>query len=561
MGNLAVLVSVLLAQAGNLNGRLVPAPGPDGGVILKRGCFQLPDGFQMCGASSFIAGTTASMQLFVDPAIGSDNGKCTSSGVGACATIPAAYAKMPKLVRHPVTVSMACGTYDAGAFVEGDVFAYNPALSGSYTPDAGLAPLLLFTGTMQNVTPATGPGTGTLSSATAGSPPPTTWGTFTLNSAGWTVNDLANKFITITSGTAAGESRAIVSNTSSTGTIAGTWNTTPDSTSHFAIQLPCTHIKDGLSEEPNLLSLFNSGGPGPEQSGAAFIVREAQAAPMILSPQVVIQNVDVQVKKGGDGLLFEGPGTNALIQNVTLTNAGGTANTGSGNGFIAVENGAMASVQYAICTGSVAENCINNSYQGMLTGAYGQLTTFGNILSPASGSLSPEIIFGGTAYNAQNQYTCGGGVIACQDVSGAYVTEWGSHFVDVGPTGYGVFVDDTVGGGAMQLIWYQNQMTGPSSNSTEAFFFSGANSVTLRFITAGTTITNFGYAFYFGAERARVQSYSGNTLPTVTGSVNADIALYGFTATGFYSMANLNALTPATIADLATGNAISNTVP
>lgn len=56
------------------------------------------------------------------------------------------------------------------------------------------------------------------------------------SSKNWSVNRWANMMVTILSGTGAGQSRSIVSNTTNTLTVTPAWNTNPDSTSVYKIQ-------------------------------------------------------------------------------------------------------------------------------------------------------------------------------------------------------------------------------------------------------------------------------------------------------------------------------------
>jgi hypothetical protein len=191
------------------------------------------------GAGNALTYTTADINLFVDPT-GSDSGSCTSTGTGACLTIQGALNKIPKGLRHRATVTVAAGNY-AGFTVSG--FTIDPAFQRA---TAGL----LITGTLGNVTPATGSATGTATAGSAGSN--TTFGTLTDAAATWTVNDpaLVGKLLVITGGTGAGQVKVIVSNTATALTIAGTW-TAPTGTSTYAIQAPTSVITSVAAAIPN----------------------------------------------------------------------------------------------------------------------------------------------------------------------------------------------------------------------------------------------------------------------------------------------------------------------
>jgi len=56
------------------------------------------------------------------------------------------------------------------------------------------------------------------------------------SSKSWTTNRWSNMMVTITAGTGIGQSRSIVSNTSTVLTVTPPWNTNPDSTSTYRIQ-------------------------------------------------------------------------------------------------------------------------------------------------------------------------------------------------------------------------------------------------------------------------------------------------------------------------------------
>jgi hypothetical protein len=179
--------------------------------------------------------TTAAMTLNVDPT-GNNNNACTSTGTGACLTIQGALNKVPKLLRHLVTINIAAGTYGS-FFVSG------------FTCDMGVqqtAAGLLIDGlaAFTNSTIASGSATGTATSGTAGGT--STFGSLTKTAAGWTVNDLSGRFITITGGTGSGQTRVISSNTATVITITGDW-TAPDATSTYAIQDPGVIINTAVS--------------------------------------------------------------------------------------------------------------------------------------------------------------------------------------------------------------------------------------------------------------------------------------------------------------------------
>lgn len=181
----------------------------------------------------------ATVNLFVDP-LGSDTGPCLGTGTAACATPQGAINKIPKSLRHGAVVTLAPGSYPA----------FN--ISG-FSSDVGLQQStagLIVRGTLTNSTLASGSATGTATAVATGST--VDFGTLTNSSATFTTNDLQGRFLVITAGTGVGQVRAIVSNTATTITIAGTWTSTvPTAGSTYAIQDAASSITTcGVSPPP-----------------------------------------------------------------------------------------------------------------------------------------------------------------------------------------------------------------------------------------------------------------------------------------------------------------------
>src|SRR5574342_155060 len=158
--------------------------------------------------------TTGTLDLFVE-STGSDINHRLSAST-PCLTIQAAINKVPKYIKHPVTVTVGTGNF-TGARISRFIFDAESDKTGAY---------LLVQGTMSLSTLASGVNTGTIASATAGTASSTTYATFTVSVAGWTINDLAGRFVRLDTGTGAGQTRVIVSNTATVATIAGAWSTT-----------------------------------------------------------------------------------------------------------------------------------------------------------------------------------------------------------------------------------------------------------------------------------------------------------------------------------------------
>lgn len=173
------------------------------------------------GGGSSGGATTAAMTLYVETT-GSDSNNCTSPAT-ACASIQGAVDKPAKHIRHPININVGDGGFGAFA-VSG--FSFDPA-----SPDAGA--YINIQGTLVNATLATGTATGTATAGSAGSG--TTFGTLTNSGATWTIDNLRGKLIETTGGTGSGQIRAIVSNTGTVITIAGTW-TAPDATTTYAVR-------------------------------------------------------------------------------------------------------------------------------------------------------------------------------------------------------------------------------------------------------------------------------------------------------------------------------------
>jgi hypothetical protein len=194
--------------------------------------------------------TTAALNLYVD-STGSDSNACTASGSSACLTIQGAVNKVPKLIRHPVLITVGAGSF-AGAYVDGhkidNGYANNPS-AGAY---------LEIQGTLQTATPATGTATGTATGGSAGST--STFGTLVHGGQTWTVNDLRGKLVTVGSTT-----RVIQSNTADTITVVGTW-TNPNGSAYT--------IKDWSTVINTAVDLPKTSSTGSSNSAqsAAFIV-------------------------------------------------------------------------------------------------------------------------------------------------------------------------------------------------------------------------------------------------------------------------------------------------
>lgn len=226
-------------------------------------------------ASGGFTATTAALDLYVSPA-GNDSNTCTVSA--PCLTIDRARRLIPRVIRHPVIVHVAAGTYSAGAVLASFVIDY-PA-------DPNVGAYLQFAGACGTATLASGVTSGVATGATGGSGK--TWGTLTLAGAGWTVGDLRGKLIEIVSGTGAGQRWAIADNTIDTVTIAGTFSPAPAAGSGFVILTPTSTITGNVVREAIFdrasLTLF----PSSTTIGGSFAVQGVSAHnPSVTAPVMI----------------------------------------------------------------------------------------------------------------------------------------------------------------------------------------------------------------------------------------------------------------------------------
>lgn len=195
-----ITLVTLLVLAGNGSPPPDAAPGRRGLVSAGAQSFSgqksFVDGGVLVDGFAVMTATTAAMTLYVDQDGGSDSNACTGGDGGVCLTINGAINKVPKRVRHNVTVNVAAGTYAENATIN----------------HFGLETGVTFTlaGTLTMFTPATGTAAGTLTGA-AGVASGGYVQRVTDSGQSWTVDNLKGRFFTV-----AGTSRVIVSNTATT---------------------------------------------------------------------------------------------------------------------------------------------------------------------------------------------------------------------------------------------------------------------------------------------------------------------------------------------------------
>ena len=183
------------------------------------------------GGSGLPDATTGPLTYYVT-ATGSDTNPCTLAL--PCLTINTAVNKIPKRIRHLVTINVGVGNF-AGAHLTGFLFE-----------ESTTSNRIIINGTPILATLAGGVNAGTATSGSNGDGG-LTWGTLTSTGAGWTTNDLHGKVVAIVAGKRVGTSRTIVSNTADTVTITGNWGSSaPDATSQFEIRDWGTVINEGV---------------------------------------------------------------------------------------------------------------------------------------------------------------------------------------------------------------------------------------------------------------------------------------------------------------------------
>lgn len=178
------------------------------------------DGTAWLGQLSFGATT-----LFVDIASGTDSiEKGTGTGSAAYATLQYAINQLPGMLNGNVTINVAGNTESSPRIYREAVTIQGKTFTGAFA-------LTITGGTETRVAAKIG----TLSAANGAGNGADGFGTLTDAGAAWTVNEHRERFVEITSGTGAGQVRAIHSNTATQLTIVGRWDIVPTSGSDFKI--------------------------------------------------------------------------------------------------------------------------------------------------------------------------------------------------------------------------------------------------------------------------------------------------------------------------------------
>lgn len=240
----AVFAALGVALAGPGGGGSGPSGGCPTATATTPGCVTV----STPGGASVTA-TTAALALFV-ATTGSDSANCTSVTT-PCLTIQAAVNKIPFLVANPVTVDIAAGDY-AGYNLSSKTFNAADAGSGAYISIRGAA--------QTNTTPATGTATGTLSAVSTDSV--TGLHIVTDGAQTWTANDtnIETRFLTLVTGTGAGQTCPISNNTATVISVACTFSPAPVAGTTYAIVSPSTRITTGVNSPATATAVAGAAG-------------------------------------------------------------------------------------------------------------------------------------------------------------------------------------------------------------------------------------------------------------------------------------------------------------
>jgi|CXWL01.1.fsa_nt_gi hypothetical protein len=456
--------------------------------------------------------TYASLALFVDPT-GNDNNACTATGTDACLTFQGAVSKVPKLVRHPVTIDSATGSY--GPFlVDGFSFDAESVTAGAY---------LWFRGAYVAFVPATGTASGTATAGSAGTG--STFGTMSDGIQTWTVDNLKGQILEITGGTGVGQFRVIESNTATIITIVGTWTTSPVAGSTYAIRDWGTSITSA-QVQPALPNFAGANATAIQVAGNTMI-RQPGAA--VLSANIYFERIKTAPGGANRGVAVAG-GTQLVAFNQCRIEGGSLPALDVTNG-----SSARATTSYFFSSSSTI-NLGGGSSAGNLSGAYsfafsmvetsgasasaislnaaGMTFALGEVKTTGATSLA-GVGLSGTAQNIQfnsNRVVCAAGS-----------TTRGIRYVEA----FSANSQSTFGGDTVAIT---NCATGIEAQGT------------FRVITSSVWAFNTLTTGILASKGAVVNLSSGSTFTTVTSEISIDGVVY--------TAAALNALTPPVITNL-----------
>lgn len=356
-----------------------------------------------------VGATTASLTVYVDQA-GSD------SNPGSLAlpvrTVQRALDLVPKLIRHPVVVSIGTGSF-TGSMVQGFTIAPATAVGGAW---------LTIQGAMSGATLST-INSGTVSAATVGSAFTLGWGTLTAsNSPNWATNEARGMIVAITSGTGAGQVRVIKGNNANDLQIHGRWDVTPDTTSGFQIQLPATAIIANSASIP----IKNTGQGFTSTTGYGFFVQNnvTGESPLGGATDITFKNMSFTGSAGltiNDAVYKASNGGAVTVQGVvinTIDDTSGICLMLNAGGFAAVtdcvlsgnfRNGTFYKSQVGGAPGTIPNGNIFRCFDYrqvspfLLFGDAGSVSMASNVhLGPSPASPNPIIGYGVPGYQSVN---------------------------------------------------------------------------------------------------------------------------------------------------------------
>lgn len=414
--------------------------------------------------------TQSAQTYYVDPT-GSDSNACTAAGTSACLTCGGVISKLPLLIKNPVQVNFAAGTYATGCVLDTTLYRSVADNGGSLT----------LTGTYGLTTLTTGLNSGTIVSATPGSAATTTFGTFSVTSATWTTDDLKGKLVVATNGSTT-QVRAIKSNTNAdpgVATIAGEWTTNPTGgTWTFQIVESTTifnTVASGVTGSAYAMYIENQvGGDNTLSTGAKNVVTiermrftTAVGAIQVVAPaRVRIQGNEFRATTTNVNVIGGGAGVALVQDNVFGPNNGTGLLVGSTGLAVHQRN-----VHNADRTGLFATNSQANggmSEVGSFSNYYYNNLDFGIRVGSGSLSASGEIMERSSA-GSTTAIDCGDTSIGTCKIASSSISTWGTAIKGNGPFGKTITVSSVVG-----------------TANTTAMSFNFGNHVQ---ITSGTTLT------------------------------------------------------------------------
>lgn len=262
-------------------------------------------------AGTPVLATSGAMNLCVDASTSasSDSLSCLC-GQSACRTINGAMSKIPFEVRHPVTVSIDGGNY--GGFTLAN-HVFNPA-------DAGTGAYISIAGQVGAFAVATGLADGGVTSVSTDA---VGFHVVTDSNNAFTSNDLSSRFLTLTSGTGAGQTLPIISNTATAITVSGTFSPAPVAGTVYAITTPATKLTSAVNQSATFGTAAGT--------GAAVVLAELNAQRGGSAITVNLQDFEVSGSIAGVRTTNAPGSTQLLRARIAPTNQTGVLVTGAVN--------------------------------------------------------------------------------------------------------------------------------------------------------------------------------------------------------------------------------------